>query len=198
MDRKIFSSLLVKHLYPHLRAQGYRGSGTTLRRVAEPVVEVFNVQASSGADRCYFNLGLHFTFLPAEGGQIVEPSGLSEAQCAFRSRIEPPPGQKFGWAYGSSVQEAVSIVERALLEWERQAKPFFEQHSYPGGISRLLAGLSVERVHPSHLLTYARIALQLGQHERASQIARSALQRVSPAASGLRYSINEFLAHAAT
>jgi hypothetical protein len=116
MDRKLFSSLLVKRLYPHLRAQGYRGSGTTLRRIAEPVVEVFNVQASSGGDRCYFNLALHLTFLPPQGGKIVEPGELTESQCAFRSRIDPPPSQKFGWAYGSSVQEAESNVERVLLE----------------------------------------------------------------------------------
>lgn len=198
MDRKLFSSLLAKRLYPHLRAQGYRGSGTTLRRIAEPAVEVFNVQASSDGSRCYFNLGLHLTFLPAAGGQIVVPNELTESQCAFRSRIDPPPGQQFGWAYGSSAQDAESNVECALLEWERQAKPFFEAHSYPSGLARLLEDLSVAEVHPNHLLTFARVALQLGQRERALYIARSALERVTPAASGLRHSINQLLAHAAT
>ena len=198
MDRKLFSSLLAKRLYPRLRAQGYRGSGTTLRRIAEPVVEVFNVQASSGGDRCYFNLGLHLTFLPPEGGQVVEPSQLSESQCAFRSRIDPPPGQEFGWAYGGTAREAEANVERALLEWNRQAKPFFETHAYPTGLARMLEDLRVAEVHPNHLLTFARVAAHLGQRERALETARSALERVPPAASGLRYSINQFLAHAAT
>ena len=124
MDRKLFTSLLSKHLYPRLRAEGFRGSGTTLRRVEEPVVEVFNVQGSSGGDRCYFNLGLHLTFLPAEGGQLVAPRDLSESHCAFRARIDPPAGQQFGWSYGSSESEAESNASRAVLEWERQAKPF--------------------------------------------------------------------------
>ena len=198
MDRKLFLSLLAKRLYPRLRAQGYRGSGTTLRRIEEPVVEVFNVQASSGGDRCYFNLGLHLTFLPPGGGKIVEPSDLTESQCAFRSRIDPLPDQKFGWAYGGSLQEAEANVERALLEWERQARPFFQAHSYPSGLTRMLEGLLVAEIHPSHLLTFARIAIQLGQRQRALEIARSALERVPPAASGLRYAINDFLAHAAT
>ena len=198
MNRKLFSSLLTKRLYPHLRAQGYRGSGATLRRIAEPVVEVFNVQASSGGERCYFNLGLHLTFLPAEGGQIVEPSDLTESHCAFRSRIDPPAGQQFGWSYGSSTQEAESNVERAVVEWEHQAKAFFEAHSYPSGLTRMLEDLSVTDIHPTHLLTLARIARHLGQRERALHIARSALERVPPAASGLRYSINEFLARAET
>jgi len=198
MDRKLFLSRIAKRLYPHLRAQGYRGSGTTLRRIAEPVVEVFNVQASSGGERCYLNLGLHLTFLPPEGGRVVEPSELSESQCAFRSRVNPPPGQKFGWSYGGSVQEAESNVERALLEWDRQARPFFEAHSYPTGLARMLENLSLPEVHPSHLLTFARVAAQLGQRERAVGIARLALERVPSTAFGLRHSINTFIAHAET
>jgi hypothetical protein len=62
----------------------------------------------------------------------------------------------------------------------------------------MLEELPLAEVHPSHLITLARVALQLGQKERASQIAHSALERVPPVASGLRYSINEFLAHAET
>lgn len=31
-DRKAFLSLLGKHLYPVLRAEGFNGSGATLRR----------------------------------------------------------------------------------------------------------------------------------------------------------------------
>ena len=89
MDRKHFTSLLSKRLYPLLRAEGFRGTGATLRRVSEPVVEVFNVQGSSGGDRCYLNLGVHLTFLPAAGGRIVLPGELKESHCAFRTRIDP-------------------------------------------------------------------------------------------------------------
>jgi Domain of unknown function (DUF4304) len=198
MDRQLFSSLLSKRMYPHLRAQGYRGSGTTLRRIEEPVVQVFNVQASSGGDRCYFNLGVHLTFLPAEGGQLVAPSELKESHCAFRSRIDPPAGQQFGWAYGSNAKEAEANVDRALVEWERQARPFFEEHSYPIGLTRLLANLSLAEFSSSHLLTFARVALHLNQRERAMSLAESALERANPSTSGLRHSINAFLSQSAT
>jgi hypothetical protein len=193
MDRKLFSSLLNKRLYPHLRSLGFRGSGSTLRRVAEPVVEVFNVQASSGGNRCYFNIGLHLTFLPAEGGQSVPPGELTESHCAFRSRIGPPVGHQFGWEYGRTAQEAEAIVDLALVEWDRQAGPFLEAHSYPSGLAIMIDQLQVSATHPKHLLTYAQVAWQLGQHKEAVDIARSALERAAPSASGLRCSINDFL-----
>jgi hypothetical protein len=122
----------------------------------------------------------------------------SRSHSAHFARVLIHPDQKFGWTYGGSLQEAEANVERALLEWERQARPFFQAHSYPSGLTRMLEGLLVAEVHPSHLLTFARIATQLGQRQRALEIARSALERVPPAASGLRYALNAFLAHAAT
>lgn len=192
MDRRLFASLLAKHLYPHLRAQGFRGSGTTLRRLDLPMVNVFNVQASSGATRCYLNLGVHLTFLPPEGGQLVEPQELGEAQCAFRSRIDPP-GDQLGWYYGSSESEAEAQVRRIVGEWERQAEPFFAEHSYPQGVARLLEGALASNARPKHLLTLARIAENLGSREQAELLGRAALERVSPSASGLKYEITQFL-----
>jgi hypothetical protein len=192
MDRKLFTSILSKRLYPLLRAEGFRGSGTTLRRVHEPVVEVFNVQASAGGDRCYLNLGVHLTFLPSAGGQLIEPGAVNEPNCVFRTRITPPAGQP-GWHYGSNESEAESNVGRILEAWEREAKPFFASHSYPGGVSRLLDELSPPNVHSAHLLTFARVALQLGRREQAAHIAGSALERVPPSATGLRSEIAQFM-----
>ena len=178
MNHRLFTSLLSKRLYPLLRAEGFRGSGTTLRRVSEPVVEVFNVQASSGGNRCYLNLGVHLTFLPAEGGQVVEPGELKESHCAFRTRVDPPPEQQFGWSYGSSEEEAEGNVDRITHEWERQAQPFFASHSYPAGVAAMLEAVSPADVHPKHLLTFARIARQLGRTERAMLLGRAALGKV--------------------
>jgi hypothetical protein len=164
--------------------------------VAEPVVEVFNVQGGSGGDRCYLNLGLHLAFLPPEGGQLVELGELKESHCAFRSRIDPPPGQSFGWHYGSSEAEANSNVDRVLQAWEAQAKLFFARHSYPEGLARLVEDASAASVHPKHLLTSARIALQLQDAERAVLLSRTALERISPVANGLKWEITQFLERA--
>lgn len=193
MDRKIFASLLTDRLYPRLRALGYRGSGNTLRRIDGLMVEVFNVQGSSGGERCYLNLGLHMTFLPAEGGGMVAPGELSESHCAFRSRIEPPADQRFGWAYGSTMDQAQNQVERVLLEWDRQAQPFFETHSFPGGLERMLEDQPSATTHPARMLTLARGAMQLGRRELALQIAQQALERVPPMASGLRHALKQVL-----
>ena len=91
------------------------------------MVHIFNMQGSSGGERCYFNLGVHLTFLPPEGGGSVEPSRLLEYHCMLRQRIEPP-GAAHGWIYGESKSEAEATVALALKAWHEQAVPFFSRY----------------------------------------------------------------------
>jgi hypothetical protein len=197
IDRKSFISLLSKQFYPVLRAEGFRGSGTTLRRMNGPEVHVFNVQGSTSSIHCYFNLGVHLTFLPTAGGELLEPNEITESSCVFRDRISPPEGLRSAWLYGETESEAQANVDRALQEWERQARPFFAAHAYPEGIARLMAQASLTETHPAHLLKFARIAAQLERKERAAELAHSALGRVAAAATGLRFDIEQFLRHLA-
>ncbi|NRF72239.1 DUF4304 domain-containing protein [Aquincola sp. S2] len=67
MNRTAFFALLSKRLLPILRAEAFRGSSPTLRRVDGVVVHVFNVQSSAGGACCYLNLGAHLAFLPTAG-----------------------------------------------------------------------------------------------------------------------------------
>ena len=106
ITRTTFLKLLTKQLFPVLKAEGFEGSGQTLRRIRGPVVHVFNVQAASGGKACYLNLGAHFDFLPGEGGSFVPTAEIEEAHCIFRDRIDPPPGEAFGWAYGADSAQA--------------------------------------------------------------------------------------------
>jgi len=106
-------------------------------------------------------LGCHFSFLSTFHG--TELSSLSESECAFRDRIEPPPGQPHGWYYGASESDAIANVNRMIEEWPRQAHPFFEQHAYPTGLAKLMADASPDQQHPGQLLLLGRIAIQLGE-----------------------------------
>ena len=94
MTRTAFLKLLTRHLYPVLKAEGFEGSGQTLRRIRGPIVHVFNVQGASGGKACYLNLGAHYDFLPCEGGAFVPPAEIEESHCVFRERIDPPPGSR--------------------------------------------------------------------------------------------------------
>lgn len=195
MDRDSFLKILAERFYPLLRAEAFRGSGTTLRRVEGPVVNVINMQGSSSADGFYVNLGVHLTFLISEGGRLCVPSKLKEYECAFRERIHPPPGVPLGrWPYGHSDTEGEAIVAQLTEEWHTQGHSFFKRYSpFPEGFADLVRRASAAPPHPRDGLTYARIAVQLGLRDEAAAIARQSLTAVSEGASGLRATLKRFV-----
>ena len=51
LDRNGFLKLRAREFYPMLREGGFRGSGSTLRRIQEPVVHVINFQGCRWGER---------------------------------------------------------------------------------------------------------------------------------------------------
>ncbi|MBB3914823.1 DUF4304 domain-containing protein [Rhizobium fabae] len=187
MNKSAFLKLLATHLYPVLRAEGFKGSGQTLRRIQAPVVHVFNVQSSRDGSHCYLNLGAHLTFLPWEGGSSGEPNLISEAHCVFRDRMQPPPGPGHGWSYCSSPQEAEENVRFIVSEWERTGRAFFQRYThYPDCFKRLLESESPERISPRAALHLARIAVELSDQDRARTFIKSGLAQASERATILK------------
>lgn len=194
MDRSSFLKLITRMLYPVLRAEGFRGSGTTLRRVEEPLIHVFNFQGSRSECCCYLNLGTHLSFLPAEGGIAVEPGSFLEYHCVFRGRIHPPPGPSFGWFYGHSSEEAAESVEFIVSEWPTQARTFFNRYAtYPESFIALVSEASPDQIHPRDCLHFARIANQLNMGDRTLAFAHAGLARAPEQATLLRADLSEFL-----
>jgi hypothetical protein len=195
MNLPAFTKLLSRHLYPILRQEGFRGSGANLRRINGPLVHVFNVQGSSGSERCYLNLGAHLAFLSANS-KDWQPEKALEYDCAFRTRLSPPAEQAFGWSYGNSEAEAEANALCAVAAWEGEGRPFFAQYAtFPDDFVRLVAEFSPDQAHPGACLTMARIAAHLGDPARAASIAASALGRVGAQATTLRHSLHQFAGH---
>lgn len=195
MTRTAFLKLLTRHLYPVLKAEGFEGSGQTLRRIRGPIVHVFNVQGASGGKACYLNLGAHYDFLPCEGGAFVPPAEIEESHCVFRERIDPPPGPAFGWAYGPDAASAEENVAFILSEWTRQGHAFFADYdAYPASCERLLRQTDPDAIHPARTLNLARIARHLGDTPRAHAFARSGLARAPERATSLKAKLEEQLA----
>ncbi len=195
VTRAAFLKLLTKRLFPVLKAEGFEGSGQTLRRIRGPVVHVFNIQAASGGKACYLNLGAHFDFLPGEGGSFVPPDQIEESHCLFRDRIDPPPGEAFGWAYGADSAQAEENVEFIVSEWTRQGHAFFAPYdTYPASCERLLQQTDPDQIHPAKTLHMARIALHLGEADRARAFAQSGLARAPQAATSLKAKLERMLA----
>jgi hypothetical protein len=194
MNRDAFLKLLAQSLFPVLRSEGFRGSGSTLRRTNKPIVHVFNVQGSRGGDRCYLNLGAHLSFLPTEGGGAVPSAALQEYHCVFRSRLHPPSDQEFGWSYGTNDEESAANVARIVSAWPSEGRNFFARYSsYPEAFVALTRSTVPSALHPRDTLHYARIAVELGLRHEAIAFAESGLERTSQQATGLRRELDRLL-----
>lgn len=188
MNRNDFFKLLAQRLYPVLRAEGFKGSGQTLRRLDGPLIHVFNVQGARGGDQCYLNLGAHLDFIPPEGGLPVTAQAMTESHCIFRDRIDPPTGPAFGWAYSADAAEAEETIAFILSEWARVGRAFFAQHArYPQSYEALLQReIDPETIHGRTALHLARIAMHLGQSERAQDLVQIGLARAPERATTLK------------
>ena len=194
VDRTSFLKALSARLYPILRADGFRGSGSTFRRVVDPVVHVFNVQGSSDAEKCYLNLGAHLLFLPKPGGGKPDAKSLKEYECAFRDRFDPPAGTGFGWSYGRNENEMQETIAFICDHWKSYAEAFFDRYShFPAGFVSLIESVDVSSVHPIELLTLARIAAHLSDYARAESLASEGLKRCPERASGLRAELERLI-----
>ncbi|MFH0129788.1 DUF4304 domain-containing protein [Variovorax sp. VaC1] len=194
MNRTTFLKLLGQKLFPVLRAQGFQGSGQTLRRIDGPVIHVFNVQGASGGKACYLNLGAHLAFLPTEGGGTVAPDALEESHCVFRDRMEPPPGAAFGWAYGATKEQAEENVEFIVSEWEGPGRAFFARYGqYPQSFEQLLRETDPAQIHARTALHLARIAVHLGDRARAQALVDAGLAGAPERATSLKADLAQVL-----
>jgi hypothetical protein len=112
---------------------------------------------------------------------------MLEHQCVFRGRIHPPPGQSFGWSYGSSDEEAVENIAFLVSEWSTQGRLFFDRYSkYPESFITLVSRVNPNEVHARDCLHFARIARQLNMIDRAATFLNVGLARAPEQATLLR------------
>lgn len=197
-----YLALVRQQLYPSLRAEGFGGSGQTLRRRLADVIHIFNIQGSSGADRCYVNLGVHLSFLPTEGGGRCEPAKLKECECAFRTRLKVPPQYSFGWPYGDSADEAHQSIEALRAAWLGQGLPLLRRFSvFPADFLSIPASAFRDSDHATPFaglgpsaLTFARMALHVSDIPLAKEYAAARLAIAPDGASSLRAQYHRILA----
>ncbi len=190
MDRKSFLKLLAKRFYPVLRDEGFKGSGTRLLRIAEPLVHVVNVQGRAGIDGCFINLGANLTFL----WPVVAKNTLS-GDCAFHARLDPPKDSlPKCWDYGVTESDAHAVIDTLIEHWESDGRAFFDRYAtYPDSFERLIRETEFRGMHPYRVLTHAKIARELGQEELARRLVRDALPDVGEGAPVLLRKMQDFL-----
>lgn len=191
VDRTSYLKRLAAEFYPSLRREGFRGSGSTLRRQIGPIVHVVNFQGSSSGGRRYVNLGAHLDFLPDPTGATVNPKTILEYHCEFRSRVEPPAGL-LGWPYGATEAGMAVSIQSLRDAFQDQGVAFFTSlGTYPDSFLTVTPddfrdesrrGIAAYCGTP---LPFARIALQRGDRAQARAFAEVGLETVRSSATSL-------------
>src|SRR5262249_12249797 len=120
-----FHQLLKCGLSPLLRAEGFKGTGATFRRMKGERIDIVNIQGSRYGGECCVNVAVHFSFLPTAGGSVPDLKKLKEYECAFRDRLHESGESDHWWTYGASEAEAETSVASLIDMYKRRAVLFF-------------------------------------------------------------------------
>jgi hypothetical protein len=191
-DYDRFHQLLKRDLSPVLRAERFKGSGVTFRRINEDVIHVLNIQGSRYGGKCCVNLGLHYSFLPTPDGRpVTDPKKLHEYECEFRGRMHETQESDHWWTYGATEAESEAGVANLIDVYRRQGATFFKKFEpFPevfdaitpaeidaGDLSKLPAAMTLVRA----ALTMARLMKHLGRSDRCRQFAEVGLRHLGGA-----------------
>ena len=187
-----FYQLLKTEFAPLLRAEGFRGSGNTFRRMNGDRIDIVNVQGSQAGGKCCVNLAVHFAFLPSEGGSpVTDPKKLNEYDCTFRDRLFGGSESDHWWAYGASEAEAEVSVARLIDMYQRRAGSFFRRFEpFPAVFERItpaqidagdFSKMPAERTRVGAALTMARIMKHLGRPDECREFSIVGLKHLGRA-----------------
>ena len=139
-----FRHLLKRDFFPLIRADGFKGSGTTFRRVNDHRIDIINVQGSRYGGKCCVNVATHYLFLPSEGGsEITDQEKFKEYHCTFRDRLHEPTEGDHWWTYGTNDVESEASVVSLVDLYRRQGAFFFAKFEpFPDVF---------ERITPAHI-----------------------------------------------
>ena len=190
-----FHGLLKRDFFPLLRADSFKGNGTTFWRVRGERIDVVNVQGSRYGGKCCVNLAAHFSFLPSMGGgQVAEPKKFKEYHCAFRNRLREEREDHW-WDYGTTDADAEASVASLVDLYQRRGALFFQKFEpFPDAFdivtpaqldARDLTKMPAAMTQVFAALTMARIMKHLARLEKCREFADVGLRHLGQA-SGLK------------
>jgi len=165
------------YLAPHLREDGFRGSGTTYCRITDKFLFVYNVQGSMGGGRFYVNLGVHPRGMPTAIGRDPDPKTMKEHFCDLRCRMTEFNTEDQWWSHDGTQDSIDNAVRQSAAVYLAIARPLFAEVASPesplltatleqidaGQI--LLLGKSCNKQYTA--LKLARIRYSIGDREMA-------------------------------
>lgn len=187
-DYEYFHHLLKRDFSPLLRAEGFKGSGTTFRRIKNEIIHVVNIQGSRYGGQCCVNLCVHLSFLPIPGMDLlIDPKKVKEYECRFRSRLHEPGEDEHWWSYGTTEAEAEAGLANLIATYRRCAALFFNKFEPFPEVFERITPAEIDARDFSRLpawpwggleLTLALIMKHLGHFEKCRQFAEVGLRHL--------------------
>ena len=197
-----FRDFLKQNFSPLLRTEGFKGSGTTFRRIKGEAIHIINIQGSKWGGECCVNLAVHFLFLPTTIGQPVgDYKKLRHSECEFRSRLHGPGESDHWWPYGTTDTECQSSAADLIDTYRRWGTKCFELFEpFPEVFEKITAvemdAGDFSKLPPTRsalvrlALTMARIMSHLRRLEKCREFAEVGLRHLGTA-SGLRAELEQ-------
>ncbi len=120
------------HLVPHLKHDGFSGSGRTFRRVANGWIQIVNVQSSRYGGQFAINLAVHPTSILDVVGNSPDLKKITEAHCEFRRRLCESGADQW-WQHNGSRPSMEAAVAAAADVYVRVGRPLLAKISAADG-----------------------------------------------------------------
>jgi hypothetical protein len=158
----------VADLKPLLRSRGYKGAGSTFRKLAGDSLFVVNFQRSRDGVHFYINLGGQPMLIDDVGCFEKDRRTLLESECVFRTRV----GERWPRALGA--QELMTVrtqLDERLATFERQVSSLGDAIRSQDP-EELLRSLPFGGGTPEGALHLARLCKVLGERDTCREYVR--------------------------
>jgi Domain of unknown function (DUF4304) len=109
-------------LAPHLREDGFSGSGRTFRRVRNSWIQVVHVQGSRSGGSFAINLAIHPLDILDVRDEAPDPKTITDDLCEFRRRLAETDMDQW-WEHQASVDSMNCAMTEAARVYARVGRP---------------------------------------------------------------------------
>ncbi|HMS39181.1 MAG TPA: DUF4304 domain-containing protein [Pyrinomonadaceae bacterium] len=128
-SRNILNEQIKNIFAPILRADGFKGSGRTFRRVRGELIHVVNIQNYRYGGMFAVNLGVNLTFLLDSIGKQVDVKNITEPLCEFRRRMTNGVTDQW-WSYKDNFKSIHKAVSDMIKVYENCGRKQLETFRY--------------------------------------------------------------------
>lgn len=119
-----------RYLGPHLREDGFAGSGRTFRRLTNGLIQVVGVQGSRYGGQFAINLAVQPATIPDVLGNAPDLKKITESHCEFRRRLAESGADQW-WEHDMSQAGMDVAVAAAADVYVRIGRPALGAVSSP-------------------------------------------------------------------